>query len=430
MQPPDLVRRLRQELGNRLPEYMLPAHIMMLALLPRLPSGKLDRNALPQPGTEMGLAYRAPSTDQARMLAKIWQEVLGVERIGETDNFFAMGGDSLSSLKVMARMRNLPDAGFNFKLRDLMQRPTIASLLGLEANAPEGAHALLALNRPCEKAAPLFCIHAGLGTVFDYQPLARQLQGMRTVYGLPCRMLADPAHRDESLERMAADYCRMIRRIQPEGPYYLVGWSLGGTLAAMIAAFLEADAQTVAFLGLVDLFIPGTEQPEPDDWRRDLSDFISVIFPGVRLDDAIAGSPSADMELAESERTTIRLLEHLLASEPMRERGGGNQGTESYAGMGAAELTHTFTVARRLKALSLQATGLSALQGRATCWWAAERPSSDRHALALQIDQGTLCSIEIEADHFAIVRNELLLQGVESVLAAIPASPPEIGVVE
>ncbi|MEO9061203.1 MAG: amino acid adenylation domain-containing protein, partial [Nitrosospira sp.] len=433
MQAPDLVRRLRQELGNRLPEYMLPAHIMMLALLPRLPSGKLDRNALPEPGAATGLTYRTPSTDQARMLAKIWQGVLGVERIGETDNFFAMGGDSLSSLKVMARMRNLPDAGFNFKLRDLMQRPTIASLLGLEANAQEGAHALLALNRPSGKAAPLFCIHAGLGTVFDYQPLARQLQGIRTVYGLPCRMLADPAHCDGSLEQMAADYCRMIRRIQPEGPYHLLGWSLGGTLAAMIATFLEADAQTVAFLGLVDLFIPGIEQPEPDDWRRDLSDFISVIFPGVRLDEVIVSSPSADMESvgsADTERTAIRLLEHVLASEPIRERGGGNQGIESYAGMGAAELAHTFTVARRLKALSLQATGLSALQGRATCWWAAERSSPDRHALALQIDQHALCSIEIEANHFAIVRNELLLRGVESVLAAIPASPPEIGVVE
>ena len=163
-----------------------------------------------------------------------------------------------------------------------MQHPTIAGLLGLETQAPQHMRQpLLALNRPCEAAAPLFCLHAGLGTVFDYQPLARLLQGKRTVYGLPCRMLADPAHCDVSLEQMAADYCRMIRRVQPEGPYHMLGWSLGGTLAAMVAALLEADAQTVAFLGLIDSYIPGTDSPEPDDWKRDFSfaKIISYRFP-------------------------------------------------------------------------------------------------------------------------------------------------------
>ncbi|MDN5882424.1 MAG: hypothetical protein L0H37_08635, partial [Nitrosospira sp.] len=83
----------------------------------------------------------------------------------------------MSSLKMMARVRNLPEAGFDFKLRDLTQRPTIAALLGLDApdsQAAEGAQALLALNLPGEeKAGPVFCLHAGFGTVFDYQPLVR-----------------------------------------------------------------------------------------------------------------------------------------------------------------------------------------------------------------------------------------------------------------
>ncbi len=67
--------------------------------------------------------------------------------------------------------------------------------------------------------------------------------------------------------------------MQPEGPYHLIGWSLGGTLAAMIAARLEADAQTVAFLGLIDPFIPNIDEPDVDDWLRDFSDFVSVLFP-------------------------------------------------------------------------------------------------------------------------------------------------------
>ena len=82
-------------------------------------------------------------------------------------------------------------------------------------------------------------IDAVMGTVFDYQPLARRLHGVCTVYGLPCRMLADPQHCDTSLEAMADDYVETIRRIQPLGPYRLLGWSLGGALATMIAARFE-----------------------------------------------------------------------------------------------------------------------------------------------------------------------------------------------
>ncbi|MGH8762084.1 MAG: amino acid adenylation domain-containing protein, partial [Nitrosospira sp.] len=431
-QPHDLAAHLKQELGKRLPEYMLPAHIIALASLPRLPSGKLDRQALPEPGALAAVTYRAPSTPQARLMAEIWQDVLGVERVGETDNFFALGGDSLSSLKVMARLRNLPDAKFTFKLRDLMQRPTIAGLLGLDTldiQAPEGTQALLALNLPCkeEKPEPVFCIHAGLGTVFDYQPLARQLQGKRTVYGLSCRMLADPAHRDTSLDQMAADYCRILRSIQPEGPYHLLGWSLGGTLVAMIAAFLEADAQTVAFLGLIDSFIPDTEQSQPNDWRHDFSDFVSIAIPGAALGDVIGNDSSGDEESQESkqpsEQAITSLLEHLISAEQVRMRAEKNGNTEArgYADMGAEELMRIFIVARQLKALSLQASALSPLQIQATCWWAATRPLSDRLALALQIDQDKLRSIEVDADHFTIVRTESLLLGVESALAAVSA---------
>ena len=97
--------------------------------------------------------------------------------------------------------------------------------------------------------------------------------------------------------------------------------------------------------------------------------------------------------------------------------------------MGREELAHTFAVARQLKALSLQAPGLTALQGRPTCWWAAERSLPDRDTLASQIDQDKLLSIELEADHFAIVREEALLLGIVSALAAIPPLATESRVV-
>ncbi|SEN51846.1 amino acid adenylation domain-containing protein, partial [Nitrosospira multiformis] len=423
---------LKQQLAKRLPEYMVPAHIAILDELPRLPSGKLDRSALPEPDAVASDTYRAPSTPEAQLLAQIWKEVLGVERVGETDNFFALGGDSLSSLKIMARMRNLPGLKFDFKLRDLMQRPTIAGLLGLDVEAPDKTQPLLLLNQRDEKAQlePLFCIHAGLGTVFDYQPLARHLQGKRTVYGIPCRMLSDPEHRDTSLGKMAADYVQIIRRTQPEGPYHLSGWSLGGTLAAMIAALLETEEQEVAFLGLIDSFIPAIDEPEPDDWRQDFSDFVSVVLPGAKIDGADGVFPDGNQKSRlqslkqPSEETLAGLLDELISGmQALEGVASPTKGKWSgYADLGASELARIFGIARHLKALAAQAPELGCLNIQPTCWWIATRPLSDRLALSRQTGQAELSGNEIDTDHFSIIRAEALLAGMESTLRSAGAS--------
>ena len=401
---------------------MLPANFMPLAVLPRLPSGKLERKLLPEPGALAGDSYQEPSTSEAKVLAGIWQEVLGVARVGETDNFFVLGGDSLSSLKVMARIRGLTDIKLDFKLRDLIQRPTIAGLLGLDKQVAANTSGLLALNRPDGdgRIQPLFCIHAGLGTVFDYQPLARQLQGVRTVYGLPCRMLADPAYRDTSLKQMAEDYCKMIRSIQPEGPYHLLGWSLGGTLVAMMAALLEADGQAVAFLGLVDPYIPGTESSQPSDWRRDFVDFASAIIPGIELDDTFKVALYAQSLEMPPKQTIIDLLEQLLSAIRQAEiLAGRDTELQGYTAMGTEELAQIFIVARHLKALSLQVDILRSLTTPATCWWAMAREHGDRLVLQQQIRPAEMHSIEIDADHFDIVRAELLLLDIQSMLTPV-----------
>ncbi|MCG7755534.1 MAG: AMP-binding protein, partial [Nitrosomonas sp.] len=403
-----VLTRLKQVLAQQLPEYMVPSHWIAVSELPRLLSGKLDRKRLPEPEAA-GDSYRAPSTPQARALAEIWQEVLGVERVGETDNFFALGGDSLSSLKVIARIRNLKHLNLSFKLRDLIQKPTIANLLGLDSQVASG---LLMLNQPVADSGrqPLFCIHAGLGTVFDYQPLARHLQGARTVYGLPCRMLADPAHLDVSLRQMAQDYCTMIRTVQPEGPVHLAGWSLGGTLAALMAELFEADGQSVAFLGLIDPYVPNVESPQADDWRQDLADFVAVVAPGATLDGVLPAVSSHSPEVQETVQAVTAILEALFASP------AGACKAPGYAAMGADELAQVFVVARRLKILSIQTGKLGALSANPVCWWASDRESSHRVALGQQIAPAGIHSIEIDAGHFDIVRTDLLLQGAGDIL--------------
>ncbi|MDP3223063.1 MAG: thioesterase domain-containing protein, partial [Rubrivivax sp.] len=269
---------------------------------------------------------------------------------------------------------------------------------------------------------------------FDYQPLARQLKGTRTVYGLPCRMLADPAHRDVSLNQMAEDYCAMIRATQPEGPYHLLGWSLGGTLVAMMTALLEADGQAVAFLGLVDPYIPGTESSQPGDWRRDFVDFVSAIIPGIVLDDTLkAALPDQSSEMP-SKQAIIDLLEKLLSVIRQAERQAGRDTElQGYITMGTEELAQIFIVARHLKTLSMQVDTLSSLTTPATCWWAMAREHADRLVLQQQIRPTGIHSIEIDAGHFDIVRTELLLLDIQSMLAVVLSDQvynKEIGLVK
>ncbi|CAO3408743.1 amino acid adenylation domain-containing protein [Azospirillum largimobile] len=122
----ELPRRLREHLGRDLPDYMVPAHILVLDRLPLTPNGKLDRKALPEPAPDAGGQHMPPSTATELALAEIWRGVLGVERVGAADNFFALGGHSLLATRVAARIRD----GFavELPLRALFEAPTLAEL--------------------------------------------------------------------------------------------------------------------------------------------------------------------------------------------------------------------------------------------------------------------------------------------------------------
>jgi amino acid adenylation domain-containing protein len=400
-----LAASLKRRLSERLPDYMVPAHIVTMERLPRLPSGKLDRHALPAPEADRQRQHVPPSTPAARTLARIWQEVLGVDAVGETDNFFELGGDSLSSLKVIAKMRQCGDPALNFKLRDLLQRPTIAALLGLDG--VQASHAPLLLNRPHTQAPTLFCLHAGVGTIFDYQPLARRLEGRCNVYGIACRSLADPTWRDVSIGQMAADYAVMIRTIQPEGPYRLLGWSLGGTLAAVIAALLEAEGAEVSCLGLIDPYVPGLEAVDAgDDWRGDFHEFVAEVLPGAPASALPACTePTADQ--------LVPVMQGLLASR-------GEHRENSHAEMSAEDLARLFVVTRHLKAVSRKAPALRPLRCDVHCWWISDRVATERNALSSQLGRQPVLEAEVATTHFAIVRDVSVLMGIASVIAGEP----------
>jgi len=118
---------LRQYLKQRVPEYMVPASIMVLAQLPLSPNGKLDRRQLPTPEPPRRVQqYVAPRTELEEELVKIWQEVLSLNRVGVEDNFFDLGGHSLVATQMVSRVR--ARCKVELSLQSIFQHPTIASL--------------------------------------------------------------------------------------------------------------------------------------------------------------------------------------------------------------------------------------------------------------------------------------------------------------
>ncbi len=149
-QQEQLRESLKAQLKAQLPDYMVPAHLILMPVFPLSPNGKVDRKALPVPAPESNRqAYQAPGTEWEQALADIWCDVLGVERVGIHDNFFELGGDSILSIQVVSRARQL---GIHFTPRELFQHQTVQTLAAAAKSQPtegeEGGEAFIAEQGP------------------------------------------------------------------------------------------------------------------------------------------------------------------------------------------------------------------------------------------------------------------------------------------
>jgi len=264
--PRSLIPELRDQLQQRLPEYMIPSSFVLLDKLPLTPTGKLDRRALPVPALRADSAAAVAPRDRLELqLVQLWEELLTVRPIGVTDPFFALGGHSLLAVRLMARLREL--TGVALPIATLFRHPTIAQLAQLlrDQTAPAAPSALVGIatggtNRP------LFCVHPLGGNVLCYAQLARQLGPEQPVYGIQSLGLEHDQALPTDVESMAAMYVEAIRTFQPVGPYLLAGWSVGGLIALEIAQQLHAQGQTVALLALIDSYTPqAMALPMPED---------------------------------------------------------------------------------------------------------------------------------------------------------------------
>ncbi|ELC0917870.1 pyoverdine non-ribosomal peptide synthetase PvdD [Pseudomonas aeruginosa] len=244
---------LRESLKRHLPDYMVPAHLMLLERMPLTVNGKLDRQALPQPDASLSQqAYRAPGSELEQRIAAIWAEILGVERVGLDDNFFELGGHSLLLLMLKERIGDTCQA--TLSISQLMTHASVAKQAAcIEGQARESL--LVPLNGRRE-GSPLFMFHPSFGSVHCYKTLAMALRDRHPVKGVVCRALLGAGREVPEWDDMVAEYAEQLLQEHPEGVFNLAGWSLGGNLAMDVAARLEQRGRQVAFVGWIDAPAP------------------------------------------------------------------------------------------------------------------------------------------------------------------------------
>ena len=220
-------------------------------------SGTQQSNAqsLPDEYPELRDAHVDQDTDLQEILATVWREVLGFERVGIHDNFFDLGGDSLVAIQVLSRIQKL--LNIRLPLATLLQAPTIAGLAELlrkEHWTPSWSS--LVPLRPGGSRPPLVLMHAHGGNVLEYYPLVSRLESDQPVYAFQARGLDGRIVKNSSLEAMASAYVGELRRLQPAGPYFLGGFCFGGYLALEAAQQLTAAKQEVALVILIQSMHP------------------------------------------------------------------------------------------------------------------------------------------------------------------------------
>ncbi len=252
--PPPSTGELQEFVKRKLPGYMVPTTFVGLEGLPLNPNGKVDRRALSladQTPSQPDKAFVAPRDGLELQLSKIWERVLGVRPVGIRDSFFDLGGHSLLAVRLFAEIEKL--SGKHLPLATLFQAPTVERLAhALRQEGWSTSWSSLVTIQPGGSRPPLFCIHAHGGHALCYQNLVRHLDPDQPVYGLEARGLDGREPPRTRIEDMAAHYLQEIRALQAEGPYFLGGYCLGGTVAFEIAHQLHAQGQAVALLALFE----------------------------------------------------------------------------------------------------------------------------------------------------------------------------------
>jgi amino acid adenylation domain-containing protein len=246
-----------------LPEYMVPAGVMVLDALPLTANGKIDRRRLPVPDLSP-VVSRFPRTAQEELLCGLFSDVLGVGNVNIDDDFFQLGGYSLLAIRLISRIQAA--LGGRLSLLSFFEDPTVtgvAAMLAADNPEEQDQPGALVTLRPNGGQPPLFCFQPVTGLRQCYAGLTPHLSD-RPIYELPA--FGRPGQRAETLAEIVSDYLGRIRQVWPSGPYHLLGWSLGGHLAHATACAFQDQGEEVAMLAMMDSYaLTGARPADPDD---------------------------------------------------------------------------------------------------------------------------------------------------------------------
>ncbi|MFF6835878.1 amino acid adenylation domain-containing protein [Streptomyces sp. NPDC012438] len=268
-------------LRERLPDYMVPSAVVPLPHIPLTPNGKLDRRALPAEDAHAE-AGRAPRNAYEKRLCEIFGELLGREKVGVDDGFFALGGHSLLATRLSVRVRNEFD--IDIPIRTVIRYPTVAELAalmlagGVPDDDADAFAVVLPLNAdPGTGKPPVWFFHGGGGLGWAYYSFVLHLPD-RAAYALQSRGSDGVETPAASVEEMVEDYVAQMLRVQPEGPFNLIGWSYGGSVVQAVADALDRRGHEVALVAILDAqpgghgFAEVHAGKDSSDFRAELED--------------------------------------------------------------------------------------------------------------------------------------------------------------
>lgn len=253
---------LRQFLKETLPSYMLPAKYIVLPSLPKTHNGKIDKKQLKEElGNKKEFLHKA-SDQTTAVLINIWQEVLGVDDIDETSNFFTVGGHSIAAVEIFGIINdrfkiNLPIATI-FDATSIQELSYIIEK-GIEENQPVALDLTSLKNivaiKTHHKQSAVFCFHGVGGNVLNYYPLSGCV-GEKAFYGVQSLGVNGTTYGPGTIPEMAKLYIEEIRKVQAKGPYILSGGSMGGLIALEVARQLRHEGEQIKSLIMFDTFGP------------------------------------------------------------------------------------------------------------------------------------------------------------------------------
>ncbi|SCB93362.1 enterobactin synthetase component F [Kosakonia oryzendophytica] len=253
---------LQAQLREQLPPHMVPVLLLQLAELPLSANGKRDRKALPLPTLTTKRGGRPLREGSETQVAQAFAALLGCEVNDAEADFFALGGHSLLAMRLAAQLSR--ECERQVTPGQIMVASTVeklAALLEQSLSAEEAQRLGLETRLPLRESdgPTLFCFHPASGFAWQFSVLARYLAPRWSIIGIQSPRPTGPLQQAATLDDACEQHLATLLAQQPHGPYYLFGYSLGGTLAQGIAARLRQRGEDVAFLGLLDTWPPETQ---------------------------------------------------------------------------------------------------------------------------------------------------------------------------